>query len=132
MERSVCFFRRVEAREKPAKSQRKVVLKRSVASLREILIRENLFHVNQEHWEQNTPSNIPRAPGDKPKIGKEWVHREELTKSMSRKVCPQSSVGFGQQIFTSSSIRTKLRAVFLLKQKKCRHLLQKDQGRDNS
>ena len=39
----------------------------------------NLFYVNLETWEQNTPSKSLKAPGAKLKFGKEWVHREELS-----------------------------------------------------
>ena len=37
--------------------------------------------MKKENWDQNTPSNSPRALGTK-KIGKERVHREELSKSV--------------------------------------------------
>ena len=42
-----------------------------------ILIREILFCVNLENWEQNAPSDSPGPPGTKPKFGKERVHRED-------------------------------------------------------
>ena len=32
-----------------------------------ILIRENLFYVNLEYWDRNTPSNSRKAPGTNPK-----------------------------------------------------------------
>ena len=47
-----------------------------------ILIRENIFHVNLENFEQNTPSNSPKAPGTKKKFGKEMVHREVLPENV--------------------------------------------------
>ena len=41
----------------------------------------NLFYVNLENGDQNTPSNSPRAPGTKFKSGKERVLREVLSQS---------------------------------------------------
>ena len=36
-----------------------------------IRIRESLFNVKKDNWDQNTPSNSPRAPGtEKKKTGK--------------------------------------------------------------
>ena len=35
-----------------------------------------------ENWDQDTPSDSPRAPGTKFKFGKERLHREELSKSV--------------------------------------------------
>ena len=40
-----------------------------------ILIRENLLYGKRDNWDQNTPSNSPRAPGTTEKYGKEKVHR---------------------------------------------------------
>ena len=69
-----CFFSHVEAEEKPSKKSKKGGAKGSVALLkgftqlvvsRKILIRENLFDVKRENWDQNTPSNSRRAPGTK-------------------------------------------------------------------
>ena len=42
-----------------------------------IPIRENLLCGKRENWDQNTPSNSPRARGTKEKFWKERVHREE-------------------------------------------------------
>ena len=47
-----------------------------------ILIRENLFYVNLEYWDRNTPSNSPQPPGTESKFGKERVHREVLSQSV--------------------------------------------------
>ena len=64
-------------RRSPAKKQRKVVRKDQLHYRRslqnwvvclKILIRENLFYVKKEDWDQNTPSNSPRAPGAQIKI----------------------------------------------------------------
>ena len=43
-----------------------------------VLIRENLFFVNLECWDQDTPSNSPKAPGTKSKFWKERVHRRGI------------------------------------------------------
>ena len=45
-----------------------------------ILIR--VFCVNKGDWDQSTPSNSPRVPGTKIKIGKEKVHHEGSSKSV--------------------------------------------------
>ena len=75
-------------KESPTRIQRKVVRKDQLHCWRslhnwvvylKILIRENLFYVNMENWDQNTPSNSPKAPGTKLKFGKERVHREVLS-----------------------------------------------------
>ena len=73
-----CHFRHVEPEGEPNKKWKKGGAKGSVAILKgslqlgvvylKILIRENRFHVNLENWEQNAPSNSPRAPGTKSKI----------------------------------------------------------------
>ena len=52
-----------------------------------ILVRESLFHVKTEIWDQDTPSKSPKVPGTKRKIGKERVHREELSKNVLRERC---------------------------------------------
>ena len=79
-------------RRSPAKKQRKVVRKDQLHYRRslhnwvvclKILIRENLFYVKKEDWDQNTPSNSPRAPGTKEKFGKERVHCEESSQSVN-------------------------------------------------
>ena len=36
-------------------------MKGSAKGYRKILIRENLFYVTRENWDQNTPSNFPGA-----------------------------------------------------------------------
>ena len=80
-----CHFLHVDAEESPTKSQRKVVREDQLRYWRslhnwvvylKILIRGNLFYVNLENWDLNTPSNSPKAPGTKSKFGKERVHRE--------------------------------------------------------
>ena len=57
-------------KESPAKSQRRVVPKHQLLCWKslykrvvylKILFRENLFHVNLENWDRNTPSNSPKA-----------------------------------------------------------------------
>ena len=68
-----CHFRHAEAEVKPNKWSKKGGAKGPVALFKEstqmgcvvylnILIRENLFYVNQENWHRNTPSNSPKAP----------------------------------------------------------------------
>ena len=79
-----CHFRHVEAEGKPNKRSKEGGTKGSVVCLK-ILIRENLVYVKRENWDQDTPSNSPKAPGTKSKIGKERVHRKELFKSVSLK-----------------------------------------------
>ena len=74
-----CFFRHVEAEEKPSKKSKKSGVKGSLALVEEstqlgcvsmILIRENLFSVKRENWDQNAPSNSPTARGTTSKFGK--------------------------------------------------------------
>ena len=48
-----------------------------------IFIRDDLFYVNLENWDQNTPSNSPKAPGTKSKFGKGRVHLEVLSNSVT-------------------------------------------------
>ena len=88
-----CRFRHVEAEEK---AQQKVeekwceriscfiegVCNNWFVSLK-ILIRESLFHVKRENWDQITPSKSQEAPGTTEKIGKGRVHREELSKNVN-------------------------------------------------
>ena len=102
-----------------------------------ILVRENLFNVNLENWEQNTRSNSPETLGTKGKIGKERVHRKVLPESVrlmsvvfarrnSRKNHMRRSRAekdaraeqhdILRKTFTSSRIQTKL-GFFLLKKK---------------
>ena len=61
-------------KESPTRSRRKVVRKDQLRYWRslfnwfvylKILIRENLFYVNREDWDRNTPSNSPKALGSK-------------------------------------------------------------------
>ena len=129
----------------PANSQRKVVRKEQLRYWRslnnwvvylKILIWEGLLYVNLECWDQNTPSNSPRAPGTKFKFGKARVHREELSKSANlmsvviarqnsgkdhmrrpctKKDAPAEQRGIWRNIFTSSRMRTD-RFVLLLTQ----------------
>ena len=142
-----CHFLHVDAEESPTKSQRKVVREDQLRYWRslhnwvvylKILIRGNLFYVNLENWDLNTPSNSPKAPGTKSKFGKERVHREVLSKSVRlmsvvlarrnsrtdhmRKLCtkkdaPAKHRGIWRKTFTSSRIRTKLGLRFLVKQR---------------
>ena len=102
------------------------------------LSEKDLFYVNLENWDRNSPSNSPKAPGTKSKFGKERVHREVLSKSVRlmsvvlarrnsrtdhmRKLCtkkdaPAKQRGIWRKTFTSSRIRTKLRLRFLVKQR---------------
>ena len=76
---------------RPNKKSKKDAAKGSVAFLKSlhnrvgyfnIFIRENLFHVNLENWDRNTPSISPEAPGTKLKFGKERVHCEVLSNSV--------------------------------------------------
>ena len=81
-----CRFRYVEEDVKPNKKSKKRWCERNQllywrslhnwAVYLKILIRVNLFYVNLECWDQNTPSNSPKAPGTKSNFGKERVHRE--------------------------------------------------------
>ena len=92
------------------------------------LSEKDLFYVNLENWDRNTPSNSPKAPGTKSKFGKERVHREVLSKSVRlmsvvlarrnsrtdhmRKLCtkkdaPAKQRGIWRKTFTSSRIRDK-------------------------
>ena len=48
-----------------------------------ILIRENVLSRKKGNWDQTTPSTSPRARDTTSKIGKERVHREELSKSVN-------------------------------------------------
>ena len=142
-------------KERPTKGQRSVARKDQLLCLRslytgvvylKILIRENLFHVNKENWDQSAPSNSPRAPGTKLKFGKQRVHREGSSKSVcimgvvfarpnsgndhmrrprTKKDAPAKQRGIWRATYTSSRIQTKLRSILLLK-KGCRHLLQRD------
>ena len=92
-----------------------------------ILIRENLFYVNLENWDQDTPSNSPDAPGTSHKFGKERVHREELSKSvnlmsvvqetLTQEGCARRAAWDLPKQFTSSRMRTKLRLILPLKQR---------------
>ena len=77
---------------RPVTSRRKVAEWVSCLTLKEsvqlccrpkITLREYLFYVNLECWDQNTPSIFPRALGTKSKFGKERVHRKELCKSVN-------------------------------------------------
>ena len=86
-----CHFRHVEADVKPNKKSKKGGAKGSVAILKvstqlgcvsQDSYPKNLFYVNLECWDQHTPSNSPKAPGTKSKLGKERVHREVLSKSV--------------------------------------------------
>ena len=106
-------------KEKPNKRSKEGGTKGSVVCLK-ILIRENLVYVKRENWDQDTPSNSPKAPGTKSKFGKERVHRKELRNSTNLKIAirvpqiqggvtrgnlaprrmrPRSSMGFGENIF---------------------------------
>ena len=69
-----CPFRQLRQKESPAKSQRKMVRKDQLRCWRsphnwvvylKILIRENLFNVKKENWDQNTPSSSPKTHGAK-------------------------------------------------------------------
>ena len=92
--------------------------------------------------------------GTKLKFGKERVHREELSKSVrlmsvvlargnsrtdhmrrlyTKKDAPAKQRGIWRNIFTSSRILTKLRLIFLVKQRYSQHLsLQRDRRSGNS
>ena len=78
-------------RKSPAKSQRKVVRKEHLHYWRsqhnwvvylKILMRENIFYVNLENWEQNTPSYSPRKLCEDHGYSDEWVsgQKPRLTK----------------------------------------------------
>ena len=88
-----CFFRHVEADERPIKKSKKgganaiSCIVEGVYTIglciSRFLSETNPFFVKRENWDQDTPSNSPRAPGTKEKFGKERVHREELSKSVT-------------------------------------------------
>ena len=123
-----CYCRHVEAQEKPSKKSKKGGAKDQLPCSRslhnwvvclKILIRENLFYGKKEYWDQITPSNSPGARrGTTQKIGKERVHREELSKSVRL----TSAI---RKVSTSSKILIKLRFTFLLKPGPRRRPLQK-------
>ena len=87
-------------------------------------------------WDQNTPTNSPKALGTILKLVKERVHREEypsvlrlmsvvfarsnsrrdhMRRRCTKKDAPAEQRGIWRKIFTSSRIRTKLRFTLLLK-----------------
>ena len=83
-----CRFRHVE----PSKQSKKSGAKGSVALLTEstqLGCASQDCHPKQsiprkeEHWDQITPSNSPRARGTIQKLGKEMVHREDLSQSVN-------------------------------------------------
>ena len=59
--------------------------------------RESPFYVKKENWDQNAPSNSPRAPGTKSKFGKERVHREELSKKCEHHWVVPCAPKFGER-----------------------------------
>ena len=86
-----CHFPHVKAEGEPNKKSKKSGVAGSVALLKESIqsgcvsqdsYPRNLFHVKKENWDQNTPSNSPRAPGTESKFRKETVHREVLSQSV--------------------------------------------------
>ena len=114
-----CFFRHVEAEEKPNKRSKKGGAKGSVAILKEctqlvvnleILIRENLFYVKRECWDRHTHRQIlqrhlaPSSNSGKkgsiarysPKVSVVLARQNSGTDLEPRKMRPQSSVGFGK------------------------------------
>ena len=99
-----------------------------------IRIRESLFHVKEENWDQNAPSNSPKAPGTKSKFGKETVHRKEfsnvwtssaqslrtqirrrsLEETLHQQRCASRVARDLANTLTSSRMWTQLRFIFLL------------------
>ena len=144
----------------PAKSQRKMVRKDQLQFYMykwdvclKIPVRENLFYVNLENWLKTRRQILQRRLAPNKKIGKEGVHREELSKSVNlmsvvlarqnsgkdhmrrpctKKDAPAEYHGIWRKIFTSSRMRTKLRFILLKKQRWCRLLLRKIQRSENS
>ena len=137
-------------KERPAKSQRKVVpkdqlpyLKESLGCVsRDICPRKSIL---REQFSKGTWHHI--------QIGKARVHREELSKSArlmsvvlahqnsgkdhmrrtcTKKDAPAKQRGIWRKTFRSSRIRTELRSFLQWKQRRCRHLLQRDQRSANS
>ena len=122
-----------------------------------LFIRENLFNVNLECWDQNTPSNSPKAQrhlapnqnsGKKGSIARyypivctssAWSLRAANRGQISwgyldpRTMRPQSSVGFDEKHVQAQEFGQSYGPMFLVKSKVCRHLsLQRDQKCDNS
>ena len=149
-------------RRSPARSQRKVVRKDQLHDHRNLhnwsvslkfLIRESVFHVKKQNWDQNTPSNSSKARDTTSKFGNEGsiarsyskartlktairalpdLRKEHETKPCSKKDAPAEQHGIWRKIFTSSRMRTKLRIILQLKQGCCQHPLRKVQRSENS
>ena len=103
-------------RRSPAKSQRKVVRKDQLHYWRslhnwvlhlKILIRENLFYVTKENWDQNTPSNSPRALGTK-KMRKS--HREEIIQKCELHERSPCAPKFGERSRAGETLHQERRA----------------------
>ena len=90
--------------------------------------------MHKENWDQNTPSNSPKARGTISKLRKERVHRKEFFKSvhlMSVVLAPKfgersheetltqerCARGIWRKTLASSRIRTQKRFMFLVKSK---------------
>ena len=154
-------FRHVEAEGKPSKKSKKGGAKGSVATLKESkklgrvsqgsyprksILREqgklgskHTVKFSKGTWhqikirERKGPSRgiIKKcAPHERspcaPKLG-ERSHEDTLH---PRNVRPQGSVGFGEKMY-KLKIQTERRSILLLKQRWCRHLLQRDKRSTN-
>ena len=90
-----------------------------------IIIRENLFYVNLENWEQNTPSHSPKALGTKLKIlertgpSRGIIHKcapherspraPEFQETLHQERCAREAAWDLAKTFTCSRMRTTLR-----------------------
>ena len=147
-----CLFRHVEADVKPNKKSKKGGAKQEVDKQEveerslyscvmylKILIRENLFNVNLEYWDQNTlrerkgPSRgiIQKcAPHERGSCAPKFEDRSHEETLNQERCARKAAWDFAKKTFASSRIRTKLGFMFLAKSKVCRHLsLQRDQKR---
>ena len=107
-----CFFRNVEAEEKPSKKSKKGGAKWSVALFEGVYTigcvsqdssPTRPFDVKKEHWDQNTPSNSPRAPGTNFYSGKKGSIVRKLPE---RSPCPAK---FGRNITWGDLAPRKMR-----------------------
>ena len=148
-----CYFPHVETEKNPNKMSTKGGAERSVARLKETICvsrdpRPGKSVLRKEGaLRSNRAVKFSKDTWHK-KIGKDRVHREVLSTSVGlmsvilarpslrrghlarRKMRPQSSMGIGENIFTSSRVRTRLRSSLLSKSRQRRRLLQNYQERE--
>ena len=148
-------------RRSPARIHRKVVRKDQLHYWRtlqnwvvylKIRIRESLFNVQKEKWDQNTPSNSSRAPGTKKKKGQKGVHRKEVKKvwtswawslranfrersheeTVHQERCARWVAWDLAKLLQTQECRQNYVLILLLKPKWCQHILQNLQKSENS